>query len=89
MNIDFDDFDNWAPPIERIVAVTLSKQENDAAKHNGKLALDEASAAAACGIQRHALRDARMRGELTGTRPDRRICYEICELRAWMEKNRV
>ncbi len=55
----------------------------------GRLALTEPEAAAAMGVPRHVLRDARLSGELVGRRVGRRVVYTRCDLIAFVEHQRV
>ena len=85
--ISFDDV-LLQPLIERIVATVLDRLqgEQDALRH--KLAYTEAEAASLLGIQRHVLRDARLRGELAGSRVGKRILYERQELLGYLRRQR-
>ena len=42
---------------------------------NGRVALDEAEAAQACGVGRHVLRDLRLAGKIKGRKLGRKIVY--------------
>jgi hypothetical protein len=46
----------------------------------GRVALDEAEAAAACGVSRHVLRDLRLAKRIAATRLGRRIVYTRAQL---------
>ena len=81
-------------PIKReILRETLSRVGNvnkvQRAKFNGKLAYHEPEAAALIGITSHALRDARLRGEVQASRAGARIVYEKTELLNFLERNRI
>jgi hypothetical protein len=41
----------------------------------GRVSLEESEAATACGVSRHVLRDARLRGELKGTKIGKATVY--------------
>ena len=88
MQINLDESD-LAPIIERTVAATLERLEADRAKLGGHLALAEPDAAAAIGVARHVLRDARLRGEIKGSRIGKRVVYRRDELLEFLERNRA
>lgn len=54
----------------------------------GRVALTEAEAAQACGVKRHVLRDARLRGELAGRRVGKGILYTPDDLRSFLDRAR-
>lgn len=54
----------------------------------GRVALTEPEAAAAIGRARHVLRDARMRGELAGSRAGKCWVYQRSDLIAWLNRER-
>ena len=74
MKIEFDTAD-LAPLIRQIVAEARAEQEADHARLNGRIALWEPEAAAAIGVQPHALRDLRLRGKVKASRLGRRVVY--------------
>lgn len=51
----------------------------------GRIALDEAEAAAACGVGRHVLRDLRLAGKFRGRRLGRKIVYLPSDLIAGLD----
>ncbi|MFN0198070.1 MAG: helix-turn-helix domain-containing protein [Planctomycetaceae bacterium] len=51
----------------------------------GRIALDEAEAAAACGVGRHVLRDLRLSGAFTARRLGKKIVYTRNDLLAALE----
>ncbi len=85
--ISFDDA-VLRPLIERIVATVLDRLQGEQEVRRDKLAYTEAEAAALLGIERHVLRDARLRGELTGSRVGKRILYERQELLGYLRRQR-
>ncbi len=85
--ISFDDA-VLRPLIERIVATVLDRLQSDQEVLRDKLAYTEAEAAALLGIERHVLRDARLRGELAGSRVGKRILYERQELLGYLRRQR-
>ena len=52
----------------------------------GRLALTEPEAAAAIGVARHVLRDARLAGELHGRRVGRRVVYTRADLITYLDQ---
>ena len=87
MVISFDDA-LLRPLIERIVATVLDRLQGEQEVLRDKLAYTEAQAAALLGIERHVLRDARLRGELVGSRVGKRILYEREELLGYLRRQR-
>lgn len=88
MKIDFDVFD-LRPMIEQVVAETITQLDKDRAKLGGRIAFSEPEAAATLGIQRHALRDARLRGEVHASRIGKRVVYARENLLALLARNRL
>jgi hypothetical protein len=88
MKIQFDN-DDLRPLVELVVTEALDRIEADRAKTGGRLAFTEPEAAASLGVQPHALRDARLRGELVASRVGKRIVYERDELLRFLRRNRV
>ena len=87
MNVTFDQSD-LRPLIELVVATTLERLEADRQKAGKRLAYSEPEAAALLGVRPHVLRDARLRGELAGSRVGKRILYEHGELLRFLQKRR-
>ncbi len=85
--ISFDDV-LLQPLIERVVATVLDRLQGEQDSLRDKLAYTEAEAAALLGIQRYVLRDARLRGELAGSRVGKRILYERQELLEYLRRRR-
>ena len=77
------------PVIQRTVAETLRQMESDRAKLNGRLAYPEPEAAALLGVRSHVLRDARLRGEIRGSKVGKRVLYERDELLRFLAGRRV
>jgi hypothetical protein len=63
-------------------------REEEAALSPGQIAIYEQDAGPMCGIPSHVVRDARLRGEITGSRLGKRIVYERDELVRWVRANR-
>jgi hypothetical protein len=87
MKLSFDEAD-LRPVIEQIVAATLVQIQSDEAKLADRLAYTEPQAAAILGIRPHVLRDARLRGEISGSRVGKRILYERDELLRFLRQQR-
>ncbi|MEX2140578.1 MAG: helix-turn-helix domain-containing protein [Pirellulales bacterium] len=76
------------PLIERVVGTVLDRLESQREAVGERIAYSEAEAASLLGVQRHVLRDARLRGELFGCRVGKRICYEREELLRFLRSRR-
>lgn len=77
------------PVVEAVVAETLATlQAADAAIGGHRLAYLEREAAELLGVRPHTLRDARLRGEIVGTKIGGRIAYERSELLSYLQRNR-
>ena len=80
MNITFDQ-DDLRPLVQAIVDETIEALEQAEAKlPANRLAYPEPEAAALLGVATHALRDARLRGEINATRLGKRMLYQRTEL---------
>ena len=88
MKIEFDSAD-LVPLIQQVVAETIDRLEADRAKVDGRLAYREPEAAALVGVQPHTLRDARLRGEVRGSKVGRYIVYLRDELLEFLRRNRT
>lgn len=90
MNMQFDD-DDLLPLIERIVTRVIDQRQADDEKLGQRLAYPEPEAAGLLGMKPYVLRDARLRGEVSGTRIGKRIYYgrdELLKLLAKTQPNR-
>ena len=87
MKLSFDEAD-LRPVIEQIVAATLVQIQSEEAKLGDKLAYTEPQAAMILNIKPHVLRDARLRGEVSGSRVGKRILYERDELLRFLRQQR-
>ena len=76
------------PLIERVVGAVLDRLESQREAIGERIAYSEAEAAALLGVQRHVLRDARLRGELSGSRVGKGIRYEREELLRFLRSRR-
>jgi hypothetical protein len=85
MRLEASDLDALQPLIDAAVRSTLSQIQAADAKLGARLAFTEPEAAAAMGIARHVLRDARLRGELKAKRVGKRLLYSRAELSRYLE----
>ena len=76
------------PLIERVVAAVLDRLDSQRDAIGERIAYNEAEAAALLGVERHVLRDARLRGELSGSRVGKGIRYERDELLRFLRSRR-
>jgi hypothetical protein len=77
MRLQFDQ-DELRDLVREVVAEVVTAIDWPA----GRLALDEAEAAQACGVARHVLRDLRLRGKTKGRKLGRKIVYTRDDLLA-------
>lgn len=75
MRLEASDIPNLRPLIAEAVRATLAEVQTDDAKLAGRLGFPEAEAAALMGLPRHVLRDARLRGEISGRVIGKKIVY--------------
>jgi hypothetical protein len=75
MKLDAADIRELEPIIAAAVRATLAEIQTTEAKLNGRLGYPEPEAAALLGIERHALRDARLRGEVSARKIGKRVVY--------------
>ena len=75
MKIDASDIAELRPLIDQAVRSTLVEIRAAEARTDGRLAYPEAEAAAMCGVERHTLRDLRLKGEITAKKIGKRWCY--------------
>ena len=83
MKIVLEDTD-LRPLIECVVAETVERLAEEKARMGNRLGYPEAEAAALIGVQRHTLRDCRLRGEIEGRLVGKRIVYSRDELIRFM-----
>ncbi|MEX1027074.1 MAG: helix-turn-helix domain-containing protein [Candidatus Paceibacterota bacterium] len=86
MHLNFDKSD-LRPLIEQVVVEILAQLDVDRQQFS-KLAYTEPEAAALLNVRRHVLRDARLRGEISGSRVGKRILYERDELLRFLRQQR-
>jgi hypothetical protein len=82
------DIGDLRPVIEAIATEVLARIDGERLRLNGRLAYSEAEAAAILGVRRHVLRDARLRGEVAGSRVGKRVLYERDELIEFLRRKR-
>ncbi len=87
MKVIFDE-SALVPVIEKTVLETLNQVDADRSRLGDRLAFPEAEAARSLGVKPHILRDARLRGDISGTRIGRRVVYEREQLLEWLRRNR-
>lgn len=87
MKITLDD--ELRPLIEQVVTETLNRFEAERAKLRGRLDYTEAEAAALMGVERHVLRDARLRGEIEGSRVGKQTVYTPDEINRFFHNQRI
>ena len=89
MNLRIDP-DELRPLVQAVVEETLARIQADQSRlPSDRLAFPEAEAAALLGLKQHVLRDARLRGEITGSLLGRRYVYSRDDLLAWLRRQRV
>lgn len=77
------------PVIEATVRATLEAIEHDLQRLGNRLAFSEVEAANLLGLERHVLRDCRLRGEISFCRlANRRIAYERSALLSYLAAHR-
>lgn len=81
MKLDPADIADLRPLIAAAVEETLAAlAAADARVPDSQIAMAEAEAAASIGVARHVLRDARLRGEVKGSKPGKCVVYRRDEL---------
>ena len=75
MKLDAADVRDLQPIIAAAVRATLAEVETEQFKLNGRLAYPEPEAAALLGVERHVLRDCRLRGEIEARKVGAKIVY--------------
>ena len=89
MKIDASDFDALRPLVEQAVAATLDRLRQAGLSESNRLAYPEPEAAMMLGIRPHVLRDARLRGELDGSRVGKKTVYTKAELLKFLERQKI
>ena len=87
MNVSFS-ADDLAPLVRTIVSQVLERMEADQERLGSKLAYPEAQAAELLNVAPHVLRDARLRGEISGSLVGKKIVYERTELLDFLRRQR-
>ena len=89
MKIDFE-AEALRPLIQSIVDKTIERIDMAKAKVSGdRLAYPQAEAAALIGMAPHALRDARLNGEINASRCGKRVVYQRSELLKYLTKKTI
>lgn len=84
MRIEASDINDLKPLIRQVVLEVLDSIRTQGDRFNGRLAYSEAEAAALLGVQRHVLRDCRLRGEVKARRIGKEYRYCEAELRKFL-----
>ena len=84
----------WCPgcgdyAILKAMQKTLAEIGPQQARLDGKLAFSENEAAKLLGIEKHALRDARLRGEVHASKIGKRIVYSREELQRLLSESQI
>jgi hypothetical protein len=87
MKLSFDDA-VLRPLIEQVVTAAFTQFQADQSLLGDKLAFTEPEAAALLSLRPHVLRDARLRGEISGARVGKRILYDRDELLRFLHRRR-
>lgn len=85
MKIAFDAAE-LAPLIEHVVQATLAQLNAEQRKFNGRIGYPEGEAAELLGIEKHVLRDCRLRGEIHARMIGRRYVYSADALKKFLER---
>ncbi len=80
MKVQFDQ-DDLRPLIREVMAEVLATCDWP----QGRIALTEAEAASACGVNRHVLRDLRLAGKIMGRRLGKKVVYTRSDLLAALQ----
>jgi|ERR1700685_655109 len=84
------DPDDLVPLIQRVVAETVAKLDQERTPFGSRLAFSEAEAAAMLGLEEHNLREARRKGAIQASRiVNRRVVYSRADLLAYLAANRI
>ena len=89
MRLDAGDIPALQPLIDAAVRTTLAQVEAEGQRLNGHLSFNEARAAEILGIQKHALRDLRLSGQVVGCKLGARVCYAREELLRLLHAKRM
>lgn len=83
MNITFSPED-LAPVVRAVVQEVLVAKEAADAKHGARMGHTEAEAAALLGVERHVLRDCRLRGEICAKLVGKKYIYSRLEIERFL-----
>ena len=81
--------DELRPLIEQVVTETVNRLDAERVRLGGRLAYAEAEAAALIGVERHVLRDARLRQEIEGSKVGKKIVYTRDQLLRFLDKQKT
>jgi len=83
------DEDAMRQSVAQVVSETVDRLEEDRDLLGERIAFREQEAAALLGVERHTLRDARLRGEAEASKVGRYIVYSREQLLRLLERNRT
>jgi hypothetical protein len=86
MKLEAADIPELRPVIAEIVRAVLDEIDADQAKLNGRLGYGESEAATLLGVERHVLRDCRLRGQIHARRIGKRVVYSRAALENFLQK---
>lgn len=87
MRLEIDNAD-LQQVVKQVVERVIFRLDELQLSDSKRLAYTEPEAAAALGIKRHVLRDARLRGEIQASRTGRRILYAKSSLIEFLDQTR-
>lgn len=89
MKLDAHDLADLRPLIDVVIASTVERLQANDAKLGHRLAFPEPEAAGLMGIPSHVLRDARLRGEIAGSRVGKKTLYSRESLLRFLSDRRI
>jgi len=84
VNVTFSPED-LAPVVRAVVQEVLVAKEADDAKHGLRLGYSEVEAAELIGVERHVLRDCRLRGEVAAKLVGKKYIYARAEIERFLK----
>jgi hypothetical protein len=85
VNIAFS-ADDLRPLVAAVVEQVLTSKADADSKHGNRLGHTEAEAAALIGVERHVLRDCRLRGEINAKLVGKKYIYSRLEIERFLKK---
>lgn len=85
MNLHFDPAD-LVPLVQAVVSETLAQRDAIESRMGGRIGYTEAEAADLLGVERHTLRDCRLRGEIAARKVGKRYVYSKQSLLAFLDE---